>query len=111
MATVTETGLCPRYRHPYPEMRRRRSLNGQPRFYCRGCATDHAQHGAWEPDDGAVYRAVAGDPPRYLHPEERRRAVLILWDRGVSITESAVRARCTPRQVSRIRRQARGTDQ
>lgn len=78
------------------------------KFYCLACRRERERY---EPDDVKVERAVAGDPPAWLHPEERRRVVLILRSKGpqrVSLAETARRAMCTVTQVCRIQKNGRG---
>lgn len=102
---MTYTDQCHRG-HPWPESRRRH-LRG---WRCWECVRIRKREGPQVPDDGAVARAVSGDPPAYLQPEERRRVVLELRsarDR-VSLAETARRARCTVRQVCRIQKEGRG---
>lgn len=106
---ATET-LCPWGVHPYPEFRWRRIVPVGKGYYCRGCKSDYDVNGAYAVDDVAVARAIAGDPPPYLHPEERRRVVLALASRfdKPTIREIARRARCHPRTVQRIQEAGRG---
>lgn len=107
-ATAT---LCPRAQHPYPDARWHRVINGRPHYYCRGCRYDYDKNGAYGADEVNVQRAVEGNPPPYLHPEERRRVVLELSGRKrnkPTLAEIARRARCHPRTVQRIRAAGRG---
>lgn len=77
-------------------------------YYCRDCNNDRQRSHRYQPDDVKVERAVAGDPPSYIHPEERRRIVLQCRGNGLSLAETARRARCTMRQVCRIQKAGRG---
>jgi hypothetical protein len=99
---------CPKGVHPYPESRTVRPDRGT--YYCRDCHNDRQRKGRYQPDDVSVERAVAGDPPDYIHPEERRRIVLECRSMTprVSLRETARRARCSVTQVCRIQKAGRG---
>jgi DNA-binding NarL/FixJ family response regulator len=59
-----------------------------------------------QPDEIAIERAVAGDPPDRLTPRERAAAIAQLDRRDYSAAVIAEYVRCTPRTVHRVR--ARG---
>jgi DNA-binding NarL/FixJ family response regulator len=56
-----------------------------------------------QPDEIAIERAVAGDPPDRLTPRERAAAIAQLDRRDYSAAVIAERVRCTPRTVHRAR--------
>jgi transposase len=97
--------------HPWPENRRQYS-NGW--TYCWGCK--RAGHRRWwaenyqpvQPDDIAIERAVAGDPPERLTPRERAAAVRQLDARRLSASVIASRVGCHERTVYRIRKMTKG---
>lgn len=96
--------------HPWPENRREYS-NGW--TYCWGCKRER-QRRWWaenyqpvQPDDMAIERAVAGDPPKRLTPRERAAAVRRLDAQGLTASVIAIHARCHVRTVHRLRRNMR----
>lgn len=93
--------------HPFPRYLAYRSTGST---YCAECV--RLRRREWRlrtfgppgaPDPIAVERAIAGDPPERLNTRERRTVVTHLTARGLSAAEIARLARCTPRQVHRIR--------
>jgi DNA-binding NarL/FixJ family response regulator len=62
------------------------------------------------PDEMAIVRAVAGNPPSYLHVQERRAAIAALDETGHTALEIAERLRCTTRTVQRHRAHLRAAD-
>lgn len=88
--------------HPYPE-HLARLPNGW--AYCRECQRlkQRARHAPSGPDGIAIERAIDGDPPDQLTPDEREAVVITLTRRGISARLIAEQARCTPRTVHRIR--------
>lgn len=92
--------------HPYPDNLAHRP-NGW--AYCRACArirsrnwfaTNRAGAG---PDDAAIARAVAGDPPARLTPRERHAAIAQLDAQRLPASVIAERVHCSKRTVHRAR--------
>lgn len=102
---MTDSPEC-RHGHPFPE---NRAFDANSWLYCLECArvrwrrSAAAGYRAVEPDEMAIERAVAGDPPERLTPRERAEAVRRLTGRGVSAEEIAARVRCSPRNVYYVR--------
>ncbi len=101
--TNAESTHC---RHGHPFNADNEAFNTSGHRYCRACVRQR-QRGrkrAWTPvvpDEVAVERATAGDPPDRLTPRERAQAVLALRAR-LSAQQAAERVGCTPRTVWRI---------
>ena len=95
-----------RHGHPFPQ---NRAFYPNGWLYCLECArirsrrSAAAGYRAVEPDEMAIERAMAGDPPERLTPRERAKAVRLLTARGVSAKEIATRVRCSPRNVHYVR--------
>ncbi|MGW1154527.1 helix-turn-helix domain-containing protein [Streptomyces rubiginosohelvolus] len=110
-----QLGIPPHYanadsthcRHGHPFTRDNEAFNANGHRYCRACVRQR-QHGrkrTWvpvAPDEIAIERATAGDPPERLTPRERAQAVLALRARQLSAQQAAERVGCTPRTVWRI---------
>lgn len=106
---ITADSPACRHGHPFPENRAFYS-NGW--LYCVACSRKRGRRSsarrssgyrAVEPDEMAIERAVAGDPPERLTPRERAAAVRALNRRGLSAQEIAVRVSCSPRNVYYLR--------
>lgn len=103
---VTADSPACRHGHPFPE-----NVGRYPSgwLYCRACARSRSR--TWfadnyvpiEPDEAAIARAAAGDPPDRLTPRERHAAIQQLDARGLSAAVIAEHVRCTPRTVHRAR--------
>ncbi|MEU5979413.1 hypothetical protein [Streptomyces sp. NPDC047315] len=95
-----------RHGHPWPQHLR---ISPKGKQYCAACRSERkaTRRRPREVDTIAVARAVAGDPPAHLPAREREAAVLRLTDLGESARMIAVRVRCTPRTVARIRARRR----
>jgi hypothetical protein len=103
---VTADSPACRHGHPFPE-----NVAHYPTgwLYCRACARHRSR--TWfadnyvpaEPDEAAIERAAAGDPPKRLTPRERRAAIrqLDAWQLPASVI--AERVSCSPRTVHRAR--------
>ena len=103
--TTADSPEC-RHGHPFPE-----NLAHYPNgwLYCLACS--RARNRAWaaanytpaEPDEIAIERAAAGDPPDRLTPRERHAAIAQLDCRDLSAGVIAERVRCSKRTVYRAR--------
>jgi DNA-binding NarL/FixJ family response regulator len=96
-----------RHGHPFPENLK---FNNRGHLLCTACHREvhrRLAQAAAAPDDVAVERAVAGDPPPRLTHHERRAAVLQLDAWGYSADQIAARVGCTTRTVYRIRARRR----
>ncbi len=95
-----------RHGHPWPE---HRSYDYLGRLTCRECRREtgrrqyHRGHIPAEPDEAAIRRAVAGDPPDRLTPRERRAAIRQLDAWELSSAVIAERVHCSRRTVHRHR--------
>lgn len=100
---TAESPSC-RHGHPFPE---NRAFQANGWMYCLGCSRERSRRApgyrAVEPDEMAIERAVAGDPPERLTPRERAAAVRRLSKRGLSAEEIAEHVRCSPRNVYYLR--------
>ena len=96
--TVTADSPACGHGHPFPENVAQHASTGW--LYCRECRRirDQARYGPAEPDEAAVLRAVAGDPPK-----ERHAAIAQLDRRQLSAAVIAERVRCSRRTVHRAR--------
>jgi DNA-binding NarL/FixJ family response regulator len=97
---VTEASPNCRHGHPFPENAARDSRGW---LYCRECNRIRARRPAAEPDEVAIERAAAGDPPERLTPRERRAAIARLDRQQLSSAVIAERVRCSRRTVHRAR--------
>ena len=107
----TDKTACP-YGHPFPENLRRRGKNGngKPRTYCSACRYPKRRTTP-DPDPVAIERAVAGNPPAYLHHLELAAAIRQLDSRGqYTAQQIADRVGCTRRTVHRVRARSRQAD-
>jgi len=103
--TTADSPEC-RHGHPFPD-----NLAHYPNgwLYCLACS--RARNRAWaaanytpaEPDEIAIERAAAGDPPDRLTPRERHAAIAQLDGRDLSAAVIAERVRCSKRTVYRAR--------
>jgi hypothetical protein len=103
---VTADSPACRHGHPFPE-----NVAHYPTgwLYCLACARTRSR--TWfadnyiptEPDEAAIARAAAGDPPDRLTPRERHAAIQQLDARGLSAAVIAEHVLCTPRTVHRAR--------
>lgn len=106
---------CPKGVHDYPEWRDTRKNHGGVYFFCRGCRREqdaewHRRNygGPYEKDENSVLLMVRGEPPEYIHSSERMDAAEHFMHRpDISLSQAAVRLRCTPRHVSRMYRKIR----
>lgn len=90
-----------RHGHSFPE---NQAFQSSGWLYCRACSRLRAaEYRAVEPDEMAIQRAIAGDPPERLTPRERAAAVRALTRQGLSAEEIAGRVRCSPRNVYYLR--------
>lgn len=95
-----------RHGHPYPENAVRGS-DGWLR--CRGCtrirhrAVQRRAYIPAQPDEMAIERAAAGDPPERLTPRERHAAIRQIDRTDLSAAGIAQRVRCSKRTVHRAR--------
>ncbi|MFF2852616.1 helix-turn-helix domain-containing protein [Streptomyces sp. NPDC058001] len=103
---TTESSPACRHGHPFPE-NAARDNNGW--LYCRECrrACARARYQPAQPDEIAIVRAVAGDPPDRLTPRERTAAIVRLEVRSLSARVIAERVHCNPRTVHRARSESR----
>jgi hypothetical protein len=100
------TGPACKHGHPYPENLAYRPNGWR---YCRACARIRsrtwfdANYTPAQPDEAAIRRAAAGDPPNRLSPRERHAAIqqLDAWQLPASVI--AARVRCSKRTVHRAR--------
>ncbi len=110
-----QLGISPHYanadsthcRHGHPFNADNEAFNTSGHRYCRACVRQRqcGRKRTWVPvvpDEIAVERATAGDPPERLTPRERAQAVLALRARQLSAQQAAERVGCTPRTVWRI---------
>lgn len=106
--TTPDSPHC-RNGHPFPENLK---FDKHGHLHCVACQREvHIRRAkaAAVPDDVAVERAVAGDPPPRLTHHERRTAVLRLDAWGYSADQIAARVGCTKRTVHRIRARRRNS--
>ncbi|MFF1499712.1 helix-turn-helix domain-containing protein [Streptomyces sp. NPDC058316] len=94
-------------RHGHPFNADNEAFNAGGHRYCRACVRQRqrGRRRTWAPvapDEIAIERAIAGDPPERLTPRERAQAVLVLRARQISAEQVAEHVRCTPRTVWRI---------
>jgi uncharacterized protein YerC len=91
-----------RYGHPWPE---HRDWNEQAHLICRECVRirQRRYYVPAQPDEAAIERAVAGDPPERLTPRERHAAVARLHSWQLPASVIAERVGCSQRTVHRIR--------
>jgi hypothetical protein len=103
--TTPDSPAC-RHGHAFPQNLGR---NDKGHLICVACRRAHWREAAArsyvpaQPDEVAVDRAAAGDPPERLTPRERQAAIARLdrWDLSAAVI--AERVRCTPRTVHRWR--------
>ncbi|MFD8234054.1 helix-turn-helix domain-containing protein [Streptomyces sp. NPDC059696] len=104
--TTADSAAC-RHGHPFPENLAR---DGRGYINCRECRRLHSadqsrrRYQPAEPDEAAIERAVAGDPPERLTPRERRAAIVRLDRQQMSSAVIARRVRCSRRTVHRVRK-------
>lgn len=93
--------IC-KHGHPWPE---HLAFNNRGHATCAECTRiSHRRHYVpIEPDEAAIQRAVAGDPPPRLSPRERAAAVLTLTARNVAAWRIAEQIGCSQRTVHRVR--------
>lgn len=103
--THADSPAC-RHGHPFPE-NLAFGVNGW--VFCRECRRirDRARYVPAHPDEAAIDRATAGDPPDRLTPRERHAAIHQLDARRLSAAVIAERVRCSTRTVHRARGQQR----
>ncbi|WP_282696304.1 helix-turn-helix domain-containing protein [Streptomyces sp. CC208A] len=87
-----------RHGHPFPDNLR---IDTRGWAVCRTC--ERNTYTPAQPDEIAIERAIAGDPPPRLTPRERAAAIQQLSRHGYSARQIAERLRCTPRTVHRAR--------
>lgn len=103
--TTADSPAC-RHGHPFPE---NRGWNKKGHLICVACvrvsdrAAQQRRYVPAQPDEAAILRAAAGDPPERLTPRERHAAIHRLDRRQYSAAVIAERVRCTPRTVHRAR--------
>lgn len=106
---VTEDSPTCRNGHPFPENAFRDSDGW---LHCRSCvraSSSASKRNAYtpaQPDEVAIDRAVAGEPPQRFTPRERRAAIAQLDRRQLSAAVIAERVRCSRRTVHRARSKA-----
>jgi hypothetical protein len=103
--TTPDSPAC-HHGHPFPQNLGR---NEKGHLTCIECRRAHWRQAAArnyspaQPDEAAILRAAAGDPPERLTPRERAAAIRQLDRRELSSAVIAERVRCTPRTVHRAR--------
>jgi hypothetical protein len=105
--TTADSPAC-RHGHPFPE---NVAYDSNGWLVCRACRRQHGReqfarhYQPVQPDQAAVERAAAGDPPDRLTFRERHAAIAQLdrWEYPAVVI--AERVRCTPRTVHRARNQ------
>ena len=99
--TTPDSPAC-RHGHPWPANQGR---NEKGHLVCLACrrVRDRARYRPAEPDEIAIERAVAGDPPDRLTYRERRAAIRQLDTWQLPAAVSAERVRCSRRTVHRVR--------
>jgi hypothetical protein len=99
---VTANSPACRHGHPFPE-NVAHYANGW--LYCLACkqARQRAQYIPAQPDEAAIERAVAGDPPERLTPRERHAAIRRLDRHPLPAQIIAERVGCSKRTVHRAR--------
>jgi DNA-binding NarL/FixJ family response regulator len=103
--TTADSPAC-RHGHPFPE---NVAYDGRGYLICRECRRQHnrdqqrRRYQPAQPDQAAIERAAAGDPPERLTPRERRAAIHQLDARQLSSAVIAERVRCSRRTVHRAR--------
>ncbi|MEU3613436.1 hypothetical protein ABZ725_14130 [Streptomyces sp. NPDC006872] len=106
--TTADSPAC-RHGHPFPQNLGR---NEKGHLICRECvraSNRAAQRRAYipaQPDEVAVDRAAAGDPPARLTPRERHAAIRRLDRQPLSAPAIAGRVGCSTRTVQRVRTKA-----
>ncbi|MFD4596785.1 helix-turn-helix domain-containing protein [Streptomyces sp. NPDC058464] len=103
--TAADSPTC-RHGHSFPE---NRAFYPNGWLYCLACARSRNQ--TWhatnytpaQPDEAAIERAAAGDPPARLTPRERHAAITRLDSWQLSAAVIAERVRCSERTVYRAR--------
>lgn len=102
--TTADSPNC-RYGHAFPQNLGR---NEKGHLICTECrrARHRSNYQPAQPDEMAIERAAAGDPPDRLTPRERHAAIRRLDRRDYSAAVIAERVRCTPRTVHRARSKA-----
>jgi DNA-binding NarL/FixJ family response regulator len=106
--TTPDSPAC-RNGHPFPE---NLTFDGRGGLICRECRrqTDHKKHlrryQPAQPDEAAIERAAAGDPPERLTPRERHAAITQLDRQQLSSAVIAERVGCSRRTVHRARSRA-----
>ena len=103
--TTADSPAC-RHGHPFPT---NRGWNEKGHLICLACvraSNNAAKRRAYvpaQPDEAAVERATAGDPPERLTPRERHAAIHQLDAWQLSAAVIAERVRCSRRTVHRAR--------
>ncbi|MFJ4974161.1 hypothetical protein ACIP6X_02220 [Streptomyces coeruleorubidus] len=103
--TTADSPAC-RHGHPFPE---NRTYDGRGYLICRECRRQHDRkqylrsYMPAQPDEAAIERAAAGDPPERLTPRERHAAIARLDRQQLSSAVIAERVRCSRRTVHRAR--------
>jgi hypothetical protein len=103
--TTPDSPTC-RHGHPFPE---NLSRNEKGHLVCVACRRAHwrrrdAALRMWSgPDEVAIERAAAGDPPERLTPRERRAAIALLDRQQLPAAVIAERVGCSQRTVHRAR--------
>lgn len=103
--TTPDSPAC-RHGHPFPQNRGRNHKGHLICLTCVHAGNRAAQGRAYipaQPDEAAILRAAAGDPPERLTPRERHAAIALLDRRELPAAVIAERVRCTPRTVHRAR--------
>jgi hypothetical protein len=106
--TNADSPAC-RHGHPFPE---NRTFDGRGYLICRECRRLHGReqhqrrYQPAQPDQAAIERAAAGDPPERLSPRERHAAITRLDRQQLSSVVIAERVRCSRRTVHRARSKA-----
>lgn len=95
-----------RHGHPWPANQGR---DNKGRLVCVACRRQHWREAfaraymPAQPDEAAIQRAAAGDPPDRLTPRERRAAIQLLDRQHLSSAVIAERIRCSRRTIHRAR--------
>lgn len=99
--TTADSPAC-RHGHPFPH---NRGWNDKGHLICLECVrgAHRRRYIPAQPDEAAIERAAAGDPPERLTPRERAAAIRQLdrWDYPAALI--AERVRCSQRTVHRRR--------
>jgi transposase-like protein len=106
--TTPDSPAC-RHGHPFPQ---NLGYDDRGHLVCTACRRAHWREASArayipaQPDEAAIHRAAAGDPPERLTPRERAAAIRQLDRQEYSAAVIAERVRCSKRTVHRHRNAA-----